>query len=80
MTEESDQQRTAVPPLLTHMLISSRAVLGVFFTTLTRASAPSTVNVLKASYRRVKNKHHLKRQLRLTDDTRSLHATSSTHQ
>lgn len=31
---------------LTHMFISSKAVLGVFFTTLTKASAPSTVTEL----------------------------------
>ncbi len=33
---------------LTHMLISSMAVLGVFLTTLIKVSAPSTVSELYA--------------------------------
>lgn len=43
---------------LTHMFISSSAVLGVFFTIFTKASAPSTVIELYASYSRTKKREN----------------------
>lgn len=54
---------------LTHRLISSKAVWDAFLTTASRASAPSTVTELYASYRSERTKTQIKNHLWRCDVT-----------